>query len=147
MPILAWNVPLTSPVYLKRSLAFPFLLFSFLLSIVHLGRSSYLSVLFCETLHSVGCVFPFFPWLLLLFSPQLFVKLPQTTILPFYISLTPIQCHKSPSIVLQVLPWIYSSPLLCNQKGFDLGHSWMAPWFSLLFFNLSLNFAIKSSWS
>ena len=28
MPILAWNVPLISPVFLKRSLVFPILLFS-----------------------------------------------------------------------------------------------------------------------
>ena len=33
---------------------------------------------------------------------------------------------------------------LCNHKGFDLGHSGMEQWFS---FNLSLNFAIRSSWS
>ena len=32
-------------------------------------------------------------------------------------------------------------------KGFDLGHTWIVYWFSLLFFNLSLNLAIRISWS
>ena len=40
-----------------------------------------------------------------------------------------IQCCKPPSIALQALclpyliPWFYSSPPLCNPKGFDLGHT------------------------
>ena len=73
------------------------------------------------------------------FSSQLFVRLPQNTILPFCISfswqwswsLPPVQCHKPLSIVLQALclsdliPWIYLSLLLYNHKGFDLGHTWM----------------------
>ena len=73
------------------------------------------------------------------FFSQLFVRSPQTTILPFCISfswgwswsLTPVQCHEPPSILLQalcvsdLLPWIYLSLLLHNHKGFDLGHTWM----------------------
>ena len=73
------------------------------------------------------------------FSSQLFVRPPQTTILPFCIyfswgwslSLPPVQCHKHLSIVLQALclsdliPWIYLSLPLYNHKGFDLGHTWM----------------------
>ena len=53
-------------------------------------------------------------------------------------SLPPVQCHKPPSIVLQALclsnwiPWIYFSLPLYNHKGFDLGHTWMILWFSLL---------------
>ena len=39
MPILAWNVPLGSPILLKRSLTFPILLFLFFT--VHLGRLQY----------------------------------------------------------------------------------------------------------
>ena len=94
----------------------------------------------------------------LLFSA--IVRPPQTTILPFCISfswrwswsLPPVQCHEPLSIVLQALclsdliPWIYLSLPLYNCKGFDLGHTSMIQWFSL-FFNLSLNFAIRSSWS
>ena len=39
--ILAWNIPLISPVFLKRSLVFLILLFSLFLWIVHLKRPSY----------------------------------------------------------------------------------------------------------
>ena len=92
---------------------------------------------------------------------QLFVRLPQTTILSFCISfswgyswsLPPVQCHEPPSIVLQVLclsdltPWIYLSLPLYNCKGF-----WFRSYLNGLvifpiFFNLSLNLAIRSSWS
>ena len=40
MPILAWNVPLGSPILLKRSLTFPILLFLSFFT-VHLGRLRY----------------------------------------------------------------------------------------------------------
>ena len=67
--------------------------------------------------------------------------------------LPPVQCHEPPSIVLQVLclsdltPWIYLSLPLYNCKGF-----WFRSYLNGLvifpiFFNLSLNFAIRSSWS
>ena len=61
----------------------------------------------------------------------------------------PIQCHEPLSIVLQALclsdliPWIYLSLPLYNPKGFDLCHTWMVP----TFFNLSLNLAVRNSWS
>ena len=66
VPILAQNVPLISPVFLKWYLFFPSLLFSFISCISN--RSSYLSLLFCGTLHSVECTFPCLPCLSLLFS-------------------------------------------------------------------------------
>ena len=34
-----------------------------------------------------------------------------------------------------LIPWIYLSLPLYNHKGFDLGHTWMVQWFSLLSFN------------
>jgi len=50
MPIFAWNVSLISPIFLKRSLVFPILLFSSVfLCIVHLRKLSYLSLLFSRT--------------------------------------------------------------------------------------------------
>ena len=78
-----------------------------------------------------------FKWVYLSSSPlffffsQLFVRPPQSTILPFCISfswgwswsLPPVQCHKPPSIVLQTLclsdliPWIYFLLPLYNHKG------------------------------
>ena len=131
VPIFAWNVPLVSLIFLKRSLVFSILLFSLFICIDHWGRLSYLSLLFFGTLHSNGCIFPFLLCLSLLFFSQLFVRPPQTTILPFCISffggwswsLPPVQCHKPPSIVLQALclsdliPWIYLPLPLYNHKG------------------------------
>jgi len=92
--------------------------------------------------------------------PQLFVKALQTTTLPYCISFSlgwfwsppPVQCYRPPSIVLQVLclpdliPWIYSSPPLYNHSV------WFRSCLNGLvvfpaFFNLSLNFAMRSSWS
>ena len=74
-------------------------------------RLSYLSLLFFETVHSNGYIFLFLLFFSLLFSSQLFVRLPQTAILLFCISssgwrswyLSPVQCHKPLSIVLQAL--------------------------------------------
>ena len=108
-PIFAWNVPLVSLIFLKRSLVFPILLFSLFLGTDHWGRL-YLSLLFFGTLHSNGCIFPFLLWFLLLFFSQLFVRPPQIAILLFCISfswgwscsLSPVQCHKPLSIVHQV---------------------------------------------
>ena len=57
--IFAWNVPLVSLIFLKRSLVFPILLFSSIFCIDRSGRLSYLSWLFFETLHSNGISFLF----------------------------------------------------------------------------------------
>ena len=132
VPIFAWNVPLVSLIFLKRSLVFPNLLFPSILCTDHWGRLSYLSLLFFGTLHSDVYIFPFLLCLSLLFLSQLFVRPPQTTVLPFCIpfswgrswSLPPVQCHKPPSIVLQALclwdliHWIYLSLLLytCRRR-------------------------------
>ena len=43
---LAWNIPLVSPVFLKRSLVFLFYCFPLFLCIDHWGKLSYLSLLF-----------------------------------------------------------------------------------------------------
>ena len=44
-----------------------------------------------------------------------------------------------------ITPWMYLSLILYNCQGFDLSHTWMVKWFSLLC--LSLNFTIWSLWS
>ena len=139
LAIFAWYVPLVSLIFLKRSRFSPRLLFSSISLLDHLGRLSYLCLLFFGTLHSDGCIFPFLLWLSLLFFSQLFVRPPQTTILHCCISFSwrcfwsppPVQCYEPPSIVLQALclsdlvPEIYFSLPLYNNKGFDLGHTWM----------------------
>ena len=118
VPIFAWNVPLVSLIFLKRSLVFPILLFSLFLCTDHGGRFSYLSLLFFGTLHSNGYIFPFLLCFSFLFFSQLFVRPLQTAILLFCISfswgwscsLSPVQCHEPPSIVHQILS-IRSRPL------------------------------------
>ena len=136
-PNFVWNVPLVSLIFLKRSLILPILLFSSVLCTDRWGRLSYLFFLFFETLHSDAYIFSPLLCFSLLFFSQLFVRLPQTTILLFCISfpwgwswsLSPIQCHEPLSIVLQALR--LSHPLnlfvtsLYSHKGFDLGHTWM----------------------
>ena len=68
-------------------------------------------------------------------------------------TLPPLQCHEPLSIVLQalclsdIIPWIYLSLPLCNHKGFELGPYLSGLVIFLTFFNLSLNLAIRSSWS
>ena len=109
-PIFAWNVPLVSLVFLKRSLVFPIQLFSSI-SLHWSLRKAFLSLLaILWNSASVGSILPFLPCLFLLFFfPPLFVRHPQTTTLPSHISfslgwfwsLSPIQCYKPPSIVLQ----------------------------------------------
>ena len=51
VPIFTWKIPKVSLIFLKRSLVF-FYYFPLFLCIVHLGRCSYLSLLFFGTLHS-----------------------------------------------------------------------------------------------
>jgi len=100
VPILTWNVPFLSPIFLKRSLVFPILLFSSI-SLHCSLKKAYLSLLFSGTLHSVGYTFPCLPCFLHIFFPQLFVRPPQTTTLSWisfslgwFWSLTPVQCYK-----------------------------------------------------
>ena len=82
VPIFAWSVPLVSPIFLKRSLVFPSLLFSFISLHSSLRKAFFLSLLFSGALHSVGYIFPFIPC----FFSQIFVRPPQTNTLPSYIS-------------------------------------------------------------
>ena len=111
VPLFAWNVPLLSPITSRELWSFLFYCFLQFLCTVHIGMLSYLSLPFFGILHSDGCVFPFLLCLLLLFFSQLFVRTPQTAILPvlhFFSwgwswSLSPVQCHESLFIVHQAL--------------------------------------------
>ena len=136
-PIFAWNVPLISLIFWKRSL---FILLFSSISLHWSLRKAFLSLL--DILWNSA-----FKWIYLSFSPLLFTSLLFTAIckassdshFAFCIyfswgwswSLSPVQCQESPSIVLQALclsdliPSIYLSCLLYNHKGFDLGHTWM----------------------
>ena len=121
-------VLLISPIFLKRSLVFPILLFSS----ISLHWSLRKALLFLLGLLWNSA----FRWIYLSFSPlplasllfTTFVRPPQTAILLFCISfswgwswsLSPVQCHKPLSIVLQTLclsdliPGIYLSLSLYN---------------------------------
>ena len=104
---------------------------------IHCLKKIFFSNHNCITLHPVEYILPSLSYLLLLFFSQLFVSPPLTTTLPSVISFSwgwfwsppPVQCYKPPSIVLQALCLlylilrIYLSPPLCNDKGFDLGHT------------------------
>ena len=100
-PIFAWNVPLVSLIFLKRSLVFPILLFSSI-SLHWSLRKAFLSPLAILWNSAFKWIYLYF---LLCFS-QLFVRPPQTAILLFFISFSwgwswfpsPVQCHKPPSI-------------------------------------------------
>ena len=117
--IFSWNIPLVSLIFLKRSLVFPVLLFSS--SSLHWSlRKAFLTLLAVLWKSTFKWVYlSLSPLLLAFFFSQLFGSPPQTIILLFCISfswgwswsLSPVQCHESPSIVHQALR---SSPLnLC----------------------------------
>ena len=53
--------------------------------------------------------------------------------------------HSSPGTLSNLIPWIYFSLPLYNYMGFDVGHTYLVVFPT--FFNLSLNLAIRSSWS
>ena len=140
MPILAWNVPSIFPIFLKRSLVFPMLLFSST-SLLCSCKKTFLS--FVAILWNSA-----FSWVYLSFSPVPFTSLLFTAIckassdnhfaflhcfsLGWFWSPLPVQCYEPLSIVLQGLclqdpiPWIYLSLSLFNHKEFDLGNNWMA---------------------
>ena len=155
LPILAWNIPLISLIFLKRSLVYPITLLSYI-SLHCSLKKPFLPFLVILWNSAFKCVYlSFCP---LLFASLLFTAIcqtPQTKILPFCISLSwgwswslsLIQRQEPPSIVLQVLcpsdliPWIYLSLPL-----------WFRSYLNGLmafptFFSLSLNLAIRSSWS
>ena len=147
MPFFTWNVPLVSLTFLKRSLVFPILLSSSI-SLHWSLKKAFLSLL--DILWNSA-----FEWVYLSFSPLPFTSLLFTAIckassdshfvfLHFFSTrmvLIPASCtmsQNSVSTVLQALrlsgliPLIYLSFPIYNFKGFDLDHTWMVKWFSLL---------------
>ena len=144
MPILAFIMPilasLISPVFLKRSQVFCILLF-FFFSYISLHCS--LKKAFLSLLAILGN--STFSWVHLSLSPLPFISLLSSAMCKvssdnhfafflhffFFGMVLPspsIQCYKLQSIDLEahclpdLIPCIYLSPL-CNNKGFDLGHS------------------------
>ena len=121
-PIFAWNVPLVALIFLKTFLVFPIVLFS-CISFHWSLKKAFLSLLAILWNSAFKWEYPSFsPLLLLPVFSQLFVRSPQTTILPFCISSSwgwfwsppPVQCYEPLSIILQVLCQIQSLESICN---------------------------------
>ena len=139
VPIFAWNIPVVSLIFLKRSLVFSIRLF-FSISL-HLSlRKTFLSLLPILWNSAFRWIYLSFIFCLsLLFFFQLFCKASSGNHFSFthffflgiILSLPPIQCYKPPSTVLQelylsdLIPWINLSLPLYNCKEFDLVHIWM----------------------
>ena len=139
VPIIEWNIPLVSLIFLKSSLVFPILLFSSIS--LHYSFRKFLLSFLAILWNAV------FTWVYLFFSLLSFTSLLFSAVckassenhfafLHFFFwgwfwSQPPIQCYEPVSIVLQVfclsdlIPWIYLSLPLNNHKGFDLGHIWI----------------------
>ena len=130
--IFAWNIPLVSLIFLKRSLVFPILLFSS----IYLHWSLRKAFLY---LHAVLWNSAF-KWVYLYFSPLplaslLFSAIYKTSLdnhfafLHFFslgMVLITVSCtmswtsiHSSSGTVWDIIPWIYLSLPLYNRKGFD----------------------------
>ena len=138
VPTFAWNIPLISPIFLKKSLVFPILLFSSIS--LHCSLQAFLSLHAILRYFAFSWVYLSLSHFLLFFFPQLFLKPSWTTTLfscisfslGWFLSVTPVQCYEPLSIILQavclldLILWIYSSPPLYNHRGFDLGHTWLA---------------------
>ena len=156
VPIFAWNVPLISVIFLNRSLVFPSLLFSSI-SLHWSLRKAFLSLLAILWNSAFRWIYLLFLFCLLpLFFSQLFVRPPQATMLPFsfpcgwFWSSPPVQCYNlHPKFFRHSIwsnPLNYVSLPLFNHKRFDLSYL-NGLLVSPTFFYVSLNFAIRSSWS
>ena len=137
-PIFAWNVPLVSLIFLKRSLVFAILFFSSIS--LHWSLSKAFVYLF-DILWNYA-----FRWTYLSFSPLPFTSLLFTAICKafpdnhfaflhfFFLGMVLItssctmswtSVHSSSGTLSDLIPRIYFSFPLYNHKGFDLGHIWM----------------------
>ena len=142
VPILTWNVPLISPIFLKTSRVFPILLFSSVSLYCSFAKLSYIFFLLSGTLHSVRYIFPFLPCFLLPFFSSAICKASSDNhfaflhffffgMVLFATSYTIIIVWASVHILqafcsLDQIPWIYSSLPLYIYKAFDLNHTWQA---------------------
>ena len=136
VPIFAWNVPLVSLIFLKRSLVFPILLL-FSISLHWSLRKAFLSLL--AILWNSA-----FRWVYLSFSPLPLASILFSAICKassdnhfaflhfFFLGVVLITASRtmswtsiqSSSCLSDLIPGIYLSLPLYNHKGFDLHHTW-----------------------
>ena len=108
MPILAWHVPLIAPIFLKRLVVFPILLFSSV-SLHCSFKKAFLFLLAIPWNSAFSWVYlSLSPLPFALFFPRLFVKPPQTITLPSFISFS--------------LGWFWSVPGLGRSPGVGNGN-------------------------
>ena len=146
VPIFAWNVPLIFLIFLKRSLVFPILLFSST-SLHWTLRKSFLSLL--AILCNSAFKWEYLSFSSLPFTSLLFMAICKASLdkhfafLHFFFlgmvlitaSCTVLQTsvHSSLGTCLSdLIPWICLSLPQYYHKGYDLVHTWMVWWFSLL---------------
>ena len=138
VPFFAWNIPLASLIFMKRSLVFPILIFSSI-SLHWSLRKAFLSLLAILQISA-------FKWAYLSFSPLPFTSLLFSAICKassdnhfvswhfFYLGMVLISAsctmswtsiHSSSGTLSDLSPWIYLSLPLYNRKEFDSGHTWI----------------------
>ena len=162
MTIFAWNVPLVSLIFLKRFLIFPTLLFSFISLHCSLKKAFLLPCYSLELCIQLGISFlfslsfhftSFLTYLQSIFR-QAFCLLAflfpwdgfgQCLLYNILVNASWTSVHSSSGTLSDLIPWIYLSLPLYNHKGFDLDLNGLVVFPTI--FNLSLNFAIRSSWS
>ena len=136
VPIFAWNIPLVSLIFLKRSLSHSlfFLYFfaliteeGFLISpcyslelCIQMGVSFLFSFAFCSRFFIAICKPSsdnHFAFLHFFFFGMVLITAACTMSRP--------SVHGSSGTLSDLIPWIYLSRPLYNHKGFNLGHTWM----------------------
>ena len=133
VPIFAWNVPLVSLIFLKRSLVFPILLFSSISSHWSLRKAflSLLAILWNSAFRCLCLSFSPLPYTSLLFSPICKASSDNRfAFLHFFFlgmvlitascTMSRTSIHSSSGTLSDLVPWIYLSLSLYNRKGFDL---------------------------
>ena len=137
VPIVAWNIPLVSLIFLKKSRVFAILLFSSI-SLHLLLRRAFLSLLYSLELCIQMDIFSFSPLPLacILFSVICKASLDNhfaflhffflgMVLIPASCTMSQISVHSSSGILsIRANPLNLSLPL-CNHKVFDLSHTWM----------------------
>ena len=137
-PIFAWNIPLVSLIFLKRSLVFPLLLFYCICLHWSLRKAlfSLLAILWSSAFNWVYLSFSPLPLASLLFSAICKASSDNHFAFLYFFFLgmvwIPASCtmswtsvHNSSGTLSDLIPWNYLSLPLYNHKGFDLGYTWM----------------------
>ena len=156
----AWNVPLVSLIFLKKSLVLPILLLFSISLHCHLRKAffSLLAILWISAFRCVYLSFSSLPFSSVL-SSSIFKASSDNHFFFFFAfhflgmdlntaSFTMLwtSVHNSWGTLLYLVPRIYLSLPLYNHKIFDLGYLIGLVVFPI-FFTLSLNFALRSSGS